>query len=201
MSKEEYVLDFSEREKVLLGKRLNFEETAEVLDLLRNVKGLTFDFSKTLHIRNAKKNELESLLQGLYKKIVSENSKIRSESIARVGDFHPDNLVRSFDYIPFEVDYSFGNMSCKEIVDSRFRTGYVRIKNRTSAIVSFDGALIGQTTRYICHLNNIYDEEKFSRFGLTQSGLSDEVIKEYQSKLFKLLEGKLLKPQFIEHAD
>lgn len=195
---EEYVLDIHEINKVLLGKRLNFEETIEIFDLLKGVKGLTFDFNKTLYLNNGKKNELLSSLQNLYKRFASENSGIPLESITRAGDSRPRNLFEDLDSYPLEFDYSFGNMSSKEVVDSGFESGYVRIENKNSAIVTFNGVpLLGpKISRYICELRNISDENVPVR---TKS--SRKIVEAYQSRLFKLLEGKLLKPTFVEHAD
>ncbi len=200
MPREEYTLDLSDRERILLGKRLSLKETTEVLDLLRSVKGLTFDFHKLLRIEGNKKDKLYGEIQELLGRFASENSAIPRETIGHVNPFFARRSSGSEDYFPLDVVYSFGDVSAEKIVQSGFNSGYVRIKDSTAAIVSFNGGLggiISNPREYKCHLNNISKGMDLQGEQETQI----EPAKKHQSKLFNLLEGKLLKPTFIDLAD
>ncbi|MEK6760395.1 MAG: hypothetical protein AABX93_00570 [Nanoarchaeota archaeon] len=193
-----FVLDVSEKDKVLLGKDLSLDETVEVLDILRRVDGLVFDFHKTLYPKDKKKDEVHRMVQEVYKKFISENSKIPRDSIYYVGTLGSESLARLDSYI-LETRYFFGNSSSREVVDSIFEQGYARVKTKmgaTAAIVSFEGRPIlrGDFGKYSCKLNNIAYNMKIHQEPTKEIRLAEE----YQERLFKVLEDKLLVPTFVD---
>ena len=133
---EKFILDSFYRKRVLLGKRLTLEETAEVLDILRGVKGLTFDFHKNFSEKK-KRNELIARVQEVYKNFIPENYGIPKNSVEYVGTFGSETLASTDSYL-LEVIFSFGDLSTKDLVRTGFRSGYARIINKTPAIVAFN---------------------------------------------------------------
>lgn len=196
---EKIILEASDRDKIFLMRTLSLDETVKVLDILRRVDGLTFDFHKTLYPKGEKKDEIHNLVQETYKKFISKNSKIPSEAIGYVRTYGSQLLASTSSY-PLEVRYSFGNKSIRTIVESQFSQGYARVvfekSNHSSAIVSFDEIhRVDKSRGYVCKLNNISNAMKI------HSEKSSEIItaEKYQSNLYNLLEGKLLVPEFLTY--
>lgn len=176
-------------------RTLPSKKTIEVLDMLRKIDGLTFDFHKTIYSMGEKKDELSSLVQEAYKKFISENSKIPAKAIDYVGTFGSSMQARSESY-HLEIRYSFNGMKTSDLVKTGFGQGCVRVNfggYSSAAIVSFEEIhQVDKSIDYICKLNNISHGMKIHQ------GKDSEIIlaQKYQSKLYNLLESKLLVPEF-----
>ena len=175
---KELILGKSERENIVLGAYLDKKETVEILDVLRKVKGLTFDFHKTLYLDEKQRNEFHSHVRNFCRNYVSERlMKIPFNSIESVSDSVLSKLSE-----PLEMIYNFGKMSSEELVNTAFEDGYVRIRD-SAAIISLCGLpiLSRKIDRYECQMEK----------------------NKYQSKLCKILDGKLPEPYFLtyDHSD
>ncbi len=176
---EKLTLEKSERDNNILGAYINKKETADVLDILRKVDGLTFDFHKKLYLNEKQRNEFHSHVRNFCRNYVSERIiKIPFNSIESVSDSELSRLSEH----TIEMVYSFGKMSSEELVNTFFENGYVRIGD-SRAIISFNGLpiLSRKISEYECKM----------------------IKNNYQSKLCEILKGKLPEPQFLtyDHVD
>jgi len=196
---KEFILDNSQEGEILLGKELNLEETAEVLDLLRKVKGLSLDFHRDVNFKGSKKQELMKLIQRTYIDYLSRNTDIPKKSIERVND-SGIHLYSRFEGYPLDVIYSFSrDMSSSDMINTNFRLGCARINRGMSAsIVSFEGSLFGgRNDKYTCQLKNIAKGMRIHR----EDESDIELAEKYQSRLYNLLEEKLQIPKFVDMGD
>ncbi len=197
---EKFILSSSEKDDVFLGRNLSLKETANVLDILRKVDGLTFDFHKKLYPKDGKRDEINSLVQETYKKFISKNSKISAKSVDYVETFGSQFLANSESYL-LEIRYSFHGMKTLDMMESGFELGCVRVdfgNSKSAAIVTFEGRpTFHNPNMYLCELNNISYAIKIHQ------GRDSEIVlaEKYQSKLYNLLESKLLIPEFREFDD
>ncbi len=160
---------------VLLAGDLNFKETSEILDILKNVNGLTFDFHRELRLNDLEMTNIYSQVQDLCKKYFAEKTQILQEQMQDI------DLSGFLQHKGIDIAYNFGNMSGEDIVKSRFRSGYVRVENSRNRmpIVSFDsGSRFQPVKRYECRLHNFFPNDA--------------------KNLYNVLEGKLVKPEFME---
>ncbi|HJZ19112.1 MAG TPA: hypothetical protein VJ208_03335 [Candidatus Nanoarchaeia archaeon] len=163
---------------VILAGYLNFEETAEILDILKKVKGLEFDFHRNIRFGKEKEKELSLFIQKAYADYISRNLNIPKKSIERTSTF--GSPFQEMYGHPLKVLYTFSKeMSGKDAVSSGFESGYVRVKNADYPIVSLKSHVFfnQKIRRYECRLHNVSSTAK---------------------RLYTLLEKKLAEPELAE---
>ena len=169
---------------IIYEKSLDIEETGEVINKLRNIKGMTLEFDKILIFKSSEVSRWKQQLDNTIKDYISTIWGIKSSEIDNEG-FTDLPFLSGYTSLSLKFDK---NRSGGEIVHLGFDEAVGNIKSINNKmgmqcpILNLKKVIHRYENGYRLHIYDIARDIHVKGYG------QEKLAKKYQSKLLKLLE-------------